>query len=72
MQCLAVSWSRLLQNDLNIVQERGDTAGGDAVAEEVEFGVGEHALLQVQSQASGGEEGEKCPQCIQCCSLVLL
>jgi hypothetical protein len=47
LQCLAVSWSRLLQNDLNIVQERGDTAGGDAVAEEVEFGVGEHALLQV-------------------------
>jgi hypothetical protein len=32
------------------------------VAKEVKFGYGEHALLQVESQAVGGADGEECPQ----------
>ncbi len=33
--------------------------GGDAVAQEVQLGNGEDALLQVEGQAVGGEDGEQ-------------
>jgi hypothetical protein len=62
LQCLAVIWFGEIQNDLDIVLERGDTGSGDAVSQEVEFSDGEHALLQVEGQPIGGKDGEESPQ----------
>ncbi len=45
---------------MDIVSEGGDTGGGDAVAQEIQLGDGEHALLQAEGQAVGGEDGEQC------------
>jgi hypothetical protein len=50
---------REIQNDQNVVPEGGDTGGGDAVAQEIQLGNGEDALLQVEGQAVGGEDGEQ-------------
>ncbi len=58
MHGFAVSGFREIQNDLNVVPEGGD-AGGDAVAQEIQLGDGEDALLQVEGQANGGEDGEQ-------------
>ena len=44
---------------LNVVSEGGDAGGGDAVAQEVQLWDGEDALLQVEGQAIGGEDGEQ-------------
>jgi hypothetical protein len=46
------------KNDLNGVPEGGNASGGDAVAQEIQLGDGEDALLQVEGQAVGGEDGE--------------
>jgi hypothetical protein len=62
LQCLAVIRFREIQNDLNIVLERGDASSGDGVSQEVDLGDREHALLQVESQAVGGEDVEKHPE----------
>ncbi len=35
---------------------------GDAVAQEIQLGDGDHALLQVEGQAVGGEDGEQCAE----------
>ncbi len=59
MHGFAVAGSREIQNDLNIVPEGGDTGGGDAVDQEIQLGGGEDALLQVEGQAIGGEDGEQ-------------
>jgi hypothetical protein len=55
----AVSGFREIQNDLNVVPEGADAGGGDAVAQEIQLGDGEDALLQVEGQAVGGEDGER-------------
>ncbi len=59
MQGFAVSGFREVQNDLNVVLEGGNAGGGDAVAQEIQLGDGEDALLQVEGQAVGGEDGEQ-------------
>ncbi len=59
MHGFAVDGSREIQNDLNIVPEGGDAGGGDAVAQEIQLRGGEDALLQVEGQAVGGEDGEQ-------------
>ncbi len=59
MQGFAVSGFREIQNDLNVVPEGGDAGGGDAVAQEIQLGNGEDALLQVEGQSVGGEDGEQ-------------
>ena len=59
LKSFAISGSREIQNDLNVVSEGGDAGGGDAVAQEVQLGDGEDALLQVEGQAVGGEDGEQ-------------
>ena len=59
MQSFAVIGSREVQNDLNVVPEWGDAGGGDAVAQEIQLGDGEDALLQVEGQAVGGKDGEQ-------------
>ncbi len=59
MQRFAVSGFGEIQNDLNIVPKGGDAGGGDAVAQEIQLGDGEDALLQVEGQAVGGEDGEQ-------------
>jgi hypothetical protein len=58
LQCLAVIGFREIQNDLNMVLEGSLVGGGDAVSQE-EFGDGKRALLQVEGQPDGGEDGEK-------------
>jgi hypothetical protein len=55
----AVGVFREIQNDLNVVPEGGDASSGDAVAQEIQLGDGEDALLQVEGQAIGGEDGEQ-------------
>ncbi len=55
----AVCWFRKIQNDMDVVPEGGDTGGGDAVAQEIQLRDGEDALLQVEGQAVGGEDGEQ-------------
>ena len=55
MQGFAVSRFREIQNDLNVFLEGGDAGGVDAVAQEIQLGDGEDALLQVEGQAVGGE-----------------
>ncbi len=59
LHSFAVCWFREIQNDLDVVPEGGDAGGGDAVAQEIQFGDGKHTLLQVEGQAVGGEDGEK-------------
>jgi hypothetical protein len=54
LQSFAVSWFRKIQNDLDIVPEGGNAGSGDAVAQEIQLGDSEHALLQVEGQAVGG------------------
>ncbi len=70
MNGFAVSGFREIQNDLNVVPEGGDAGGEDAVAKEIQLRDGEDALLQVEGQAVGSEDGEQCA--VQCCSLDLL
>jgi hypothetical protein len=59
LHSFAVGWFREIQNDLNVVPKGGDAGCGDAVALEIQLGDGEHALLQVEGQAVGGEDGEQ-------------
>ncbi len=59
LESFAICGSREIQNDLNVVPEGGDAGGGDAVSQEVQLGDGEDALLQVEGQAVGGEDGEQ-------------
>ncbi len=59
MHGFAVNGFREIQNDLNVVPEGGDAGGGNAVAQEIQLGDGEDALLQVEGQAVGGEDGEQ-------------
>ncbi len=59
LHSFAVGWFREIQNDLDVVPEGGDSGGGDTVAQEVQLGGGEHALLQVEGQAVGSEDGEQ-------------
>ncbi len=59
LHSFAVGWFRDIQNDLNVVPKGGDAGCGDAVALEIQLGDGEHALLQVEGQAVGGEDGEQ-------------
>jgi hypothetical protein len=51
LQSFAVGWFRKIQNDLDIVP--------DAVAQKIQLGDSEHALLHVEGQAVGGEDGEQ-------------
>ncbi len=46
LDSFAVSWFREIQNDLNVVLKGGNAGGGDVVAQEIQLGDGEHALLQ--------------------------
>ncbi len=59
LHSFAVGWFREIQNDLNAVPEGVDAGGGDAVAQEIQLGDSERALLQVEGQAVGGEDGEQ-------------
>ena len=47
------------QDDLNVVPQRVDAGGRDAVAQEVELGDGEDALGEVEGKAVGGQDGEE-------------
>ncbi len=60
LQSFAVCWFRKIQKDLDIVPERGNAGGGDALAQEIQFEDGEHALIQVEGQPVGDEDGEQC------------
>ncbi len=42
------------------------------VAQEIHLGDGEHALLQVEGQPVGGEDGEQRAEGVQCCLLDFL
>ncbi len=55
-----------------VVPEGNDAGGRDAVAQEIQLLDGGHALLPVESQAVGGEDGEHARKCVQCRSLALL
>jgi hypothetical protein len=68
LKCLAVSGGGKIQYHLDVVPERSHTGGGDAVVEKVEFCDNKHALLQVEGQPVGIEDGEQCLQVL----LVLL
>jgi hypothetical protein len=68
----AVKGFREIQNDLNVVPEGGDAVSGDAVAQEIQLRDGEDALIQVEGQAVGGEDGEHVRRWVQCSSLDLL
>ncbi len=59
MHSFAVGWFREVQNDLNVVPKGDDAGCGDAVAQEIQLGDGGLALLQVEGQAIGGEDGEQ-------------
>ncbi len=59
MHGFAVSGSREIQNDLNVVPEGGDAGGGDAVAQKIQLGGDEDTLLQVEGQAVGGDDGKQ-------------
>ncbi len=59
LHSFAVGWFREVKSDLNVVPKGGDAGSGDAVAQEIQLGDGEHALLQVEGQAVGGEDGEQ-------------
>ena len=59
MHGFAASGFREIQNDLNVVPEGGDAGRGDTVAQEIQLGDGDDALLQVEGQAVGGEDGEQ-------------
>ncbi len=59
LQWIAVYGLGKIQNDMNVVSEGGDAGGGDAVAQEIQLGNGEDALLQVEGQAVGGKDGEQ-------------
>jgi hypothetical protein len=58
LQSFAVRGFREVQNDLNVVPKGGDAGGKDAVAQEIQLGGSKGALLQVEGQAVGGEDGE--------------
>jgi hypothetical protein len=58
LQCHAVIGFREIQNDLNVVLE-GSLAGSEDAVSQEEFGDGERALLQVEGQPDGGEDGEE-------------
>jgi hypothetical protein len=62
LQGFAIGWFRETQNDLDVVPEEGGAGGGDAVAQEIQLGDGEYALLQVEGQAVGGKDGEQCAE----------
>jgi hypothetical protein len=64
LHSFAVGWFREIQNDLNVVPKGGDAGCGDAVALEIQLGDGDHALLQVEGQAVGGEDGEQCVEVV--------
>jgi hypothetical protein len=50
---------RKIQNDLDVVPEGGDAGGGDAVAQEIQLGDSEHALLQLEGQPIGSKDGKQ-------------
>ena len=59
-----------IQYHLDVVAEWCYAGGGYAVAKEVQLGHREDALLQVEGQPVGGEDGEKCVQVLPvlvCC-----
>jgi hypothetical protein len=46
----------------NVVPERGDTGGGYVANQKIQLRDDEHALLLVEGQAAGGEDGEQCAE----------
>ena len=59
MQGFAVSGFSEVQNDLNVVPEGGDAGARDAVAQEIQLGDSEHALLQLEGQPIGSKDGKQ-------------
>jgi hypothetical protein len=55
LKCLAVSGCGKIQYYIDIVLKQGHSGGKDAVAQEVEFSYGKHALFQVEGQPLGEE-----------------
>ncbi len=53
-----------IQNHLDVVPKRGHTGSRDAVAKEVKFGNGKHALLQVDVQPFVSEDGRGARLCV--------
>jgi hypothetical protein len=47
---------------MNVVPEGGYACGGDVVSQEVELSDNKDALLQVEGQPVGREDGERCPE----------
>jgi len=43
----------------SVVPDGGNVGGGDAANQEIQLRDGEHALLHVECQAVGGEDGEQ-------------
>ncbi len=62
--CLDIIGFREIKNDLNVVPEGSYASHRDAVSQEIELGDSEHALLQVDGQPIGGEDGEQHPEAL--------
>jgi hypothetical protein len=56
LQLAGLGKSKMTWTDID--PEGGDASGGDVVAQEIQLRDGEYALLQVEGQAVGGEDGE--------------
>jgi hypothetical protein len=50
---------------MNVVPEGGYACSGDAVSQEVELSDNKDALLQIEGQPVGGEDGERCPEVLR-------
>ena len=48
-----------IQNHLNVVPQRVDACGRDAVAQEVQLGDSKDALGEVEGEAVGGQDSEE-------------
>ena len=72
LHSFAVGWFREVQNDLNVVPKRGDAGGGDAVAQEIQLGDGEHAFPRSRARPLEARMANNAQRWVQCCSLDLL
>jgi hypothetical protein len=72
LQSFAVCRFRKIQNDLDIVPEGSNTGGGDVVAQEIQFGEGGYALLQIRASPLKARKANNVRRWAQCCFLDLL
>jgi hypothetical protein len=70
LQYFAVTLFREIQNDLNIVLERGDAGGRDAVSQVVEFATANTPFSRLRASPLAARMVKRVRKCSQCCSLV--